>query len=849
MQSQDPTGQRRPSSIAGTTTLFEYLAEEVIGSEPPEAVKALAAAALLPWVTPELAVRLEIDEAAATLFDPKRRGVYATPAPNNPQAMSISPLVREFLLAHHRPGAGMEETLLRAASGFYQEVGAIPEAMECLLSLGSPDEVARFVAECGEAMLTAGMARSMVEAIELVPQKTRSVEVLLYEAEARQVLGDWEGATTCYEAMAPGPGEIPARLAWRLGFLSHMRGDVSTALAVYGRGRRSDGDLANVAALLGWTASAHWLRGERDEAKSLANEALGLARRANDSRALATAHTVLAMVAALDGDRAGNDVHYLRALEHAERARDVVQTIRIRSNRGSHFLEEGDYDNALAELDIALRLADMTGFQLWRAMSLSNRAQVLTSRGRLEESVADLEQAREIFRGMGSILESYPLAQMGDVYALRGDTALARAAYEEAIRLGAGSEDLQALVPALSGLARVIAADDPERATELADRAAEVTSVIGHVQALLAQGFVALAVGSVDRARAKAEEAAGVARSRHDLPGMAQAMELEAAAEPDQGRARSVLEQARRVWEEIDAPIGMARVDVALAGLPDGGPGLAKRAASALRGLGAKGMALQAEQMARNLSERGPHDVSIRTLGGFGVSVGGEPVPASAWQSRVAREIVGMLAASRGRPLHREIVVERLWPDEDPTKAGNRLSVALSTIRGVFDPERSRGADHYLIAARESLALDLDHVEVDIEAFFEEARRGRALHRTGDQVMGLSVLRSAEARYLGEFLEDQPYADWAIALREEARTEFMSIARVLAEAESRHGDHDASARWYMRILEQDAYNEPAHLALVSAMVAAGRHGSARRLYRIYVSRMGELEVEPAAFPG
>jgi DNA-binding SARP family transcriptional activator len=438
---------------------------------------------------------------------------------------------------------------------------------------------------------------------------------------------------------------------------------------------------------------------------------------------------------------------------------------------------------------------------------------------------------------------------MGDVYALRGDTALARAAYEEAIRLGAGSEDLQALVPALSGLARVIAADDPERATELADRAAEVTSVIGHVQALLAQGFVALAVGSVDRARAKAEEAAGVARSRHDLPGMAQAMELEAAAEPDQGRARSVLEQARRVWEEIDAPIGMARVDVALAGLPDGGPGLAKRAASALRGLGAKGMALQAEQMARNLSERGPHDVSIRTLGGFGVSVGGEPVPASAWQSRVAREIVGMLAASRGRPLHREIVVERLWPDEDPTKAGNRLSVALSTIRGVFDPERSRGADHYLIAARESLALDLDHVEVDIEAFFEEARRGRALHRTGDQVMGLSVLRSAEARYLGEFLEDQPYADWAIALREEARTEFMSIARVLAEAESRHGDHDASARWYMRILEQDAYNEPAHLALVSAMVAAGRHGSARRLYRIYVSRMGELEVEPAAFPG
>ena len=66
----------------------------------------------------------------------------------------------------------------------------------------------------------------------------------------------------------------------------------------------------------------------------------------------------------------------------------------------------------------------------------------------------------------------------------------------------------------------------------------------------------------------------------------------------------------------------------------------------------------------------------IRTLGGFGVTIAGEPVPSSAWQSWVAREVVGMLAANRGRSVHREVVIERLWPDEDATKAGNRLSVA-----------------------------------------------------------------------------------------------------------------------------------------------------------------------------
>jgi DNA-binding SARP family transcriptional activator len=51
------------------------------------------------------------------------------------------------------------------------------------------------------------------------------------------------------------------------------------------------------------------------------------------------------------------------------------------------------------------------------------------------------------------------------------------------------------------------------------------------------------------------------------------------------------------------------------------------------------------------------------------------------------------------------------------------------------------------------------------------------------------------------------------------------------------------------MLERDPYHEPAHLGLVSAMAAAGRHGAARRLYGVYAGRMASLDVEPAAFPG
>jgi hypothetical protein len=53
---------------------------------------------------------------------------------------------------------------------------------------------------------------------------------------------------------------------------------------------------------------------------------------------------------------------------------------------------------------------------------------------------------------------------------------------------------------------------------------------------------------------------------------------------------------------------------------------------------------------------------------------------------------------------------------------------------------------------------------------------------------------------------------------------------------------------YLRILERDPFDEGAHLGLVAALVAAGRHGEARRRYGFYATKMEEISVEAAPFP-
>ena len=193
------------------------------------------------------------------------------------------------------------------------------------------------------------------------------------------------------------------------------------------------------------------------------------------------------MLAALDGDRGANDAHYLRALEHAERAGDLLQIIRIHANRASRHVEEGSYEDALAELETAVGLADLAGAS-FLALALTNRGDAHFGLGRLEEAIRDLDSAKAIYQRISSWMLAYPLQKLGEVYRERGDFALARAAYEEAIALSEQGGDLQGLVPALAGLARVVVDEEPDEAARLADRAVAAGPGMAFVAALLAAG-------------------------------------------------------------------------------------------------------------------------------------------------------------------------------------------------------------------------------------------------------------------------------------------------------------------------------------------------------------------------
>jgi len=826
--------------------LLDYLAREVVGWLTPDDRDIVQRLALFDRIPSDLMRVPGIITPRGLVPDLAHRGLLVEVAADG--SLSLHSLLRQYVRDQLPLPARTRRAVYRRAAGWLEHQGRHAEALDRLRLAEDPDELRRLVAERGVEILDGGGLRELLDAIEALPDRSRDRGTLLLEGEARMVAGDTQRALRCLETVAGRRQRLPPGLAWRMGQLRYLRGELPEAMAAFERGRTDAGDVRDISLLLAWTATGRWLQGDLTRARADAARALALAESVGADRCLAAAHTVLAMLASVDGDSAAMEDRSAAALGAAERAGDMLQSIRILTNRASHRGDEGRYGEALQDLDRAIERAEISGYAFFHALALSNRGSLLAATGRLEAAATSLEASLVIYRRMGSRSMRYPLLGLADLYRIRGEPTIARAAYREAIEYAEAAADHQALPPLLAGLALVLPDEERDAAQDLARRARDMSQGPGRIGTLLANGWLALAAGSAE-APGFARDAMDEATRRGNPAGQAGALELSAMTTQESRLRLAALREAKSSWARLGDIVSEARVDLAIArldGRHDSGSALEVQRLAAL------GVAVAAAsagpgllRQARRASTGLP---AIRTLGGFAAERDGVPVDASAWQSRKARDLVKVLVARRGHRVSRDMLMELLWPEEPPERLHNRLSVALATARGVLGAGPDPSTSAVIRADAEAVWLDREAVAVDVEAFLSAAAKALALAKQHPDATAIASLQAAEAAYGGDFLADDVDAEWAAPLREQARSAYLAVTRILTYRLLDSGDLDAAARYALRILELDPWDEDAHMWLVRTLDAAGRHGEARRQYRSYVARMRELDVEPVTFP-
>ncbi|MGQ0837197.1 BTAD domain-containing putative transcriptional regulator [Actinokineospora sp.] len=820
-----------------------YLAEEVLGSEPAWARDLLRRLAVFGTVTSRTVDAIGIAGASGLLTELTRRGLVRRGPGGLVRWSMIGPLVDYFDHEAVLPAADRAALHVTAARECVVR-GAHAEGLRHLLAAESHAACVALLVERGEALVNSGQVDVVLAASALPETYLDDPRVQRIIGQARQVRGQWAAATECFRRAGRDHDDLEPALAWRVGLLAFTQGEFTEVLSVFGRTRFAKEDTTAETRMLAMAASAHRMTGDVDGARVMIARAESAARLGGQPRALAAVHQARAMLASADADRRQAQAECRAALHIAEAADDKVQAAWIRGCHAVHMLDMGSPRQALAEARAMRGLAEQCDSSFLLAQAATTCGRALVRLGLLDEALADLQTAVDLFQRLGSRFLAWPLCGLGDLYRVRGQLVRAHAAYEEALALTEPCHDVLGQSFALVGLARIRAADDLVAARALAERAVALGEGLREVAAYLTRGWVALLEGDRGRAAADAALAGAAARRRRDDPGLAEVLTLTVLSSCDPVADSALLGEAIDIWQETGCRLEEAAARVVAARVGTAAPDIAAQlAAETLLGLGIDVGSRRAAGPLAVLSRSGPA-VTIRTLGGFQVTRDGSAVPKTTWQSKKARELVKILVARR-RPVPRDQLMELLWPEVDPARSGNRLSVLLSGVRDVLQPLRAEAEP--LATDGNVVWLDPTQVRIDVEEFLGYAEDALDAHRR-DRDDAIARLTAAAGAYTGDFLEDDPYQDWSSPLAEDVRATHIALLRVLIARLRAAHDVDGVVRYTLRLLGHDPYDEQAHLGLVDMMFAAGRLGEARRYHQIYQRRMRDIGVTPRPLP-
>ena len=228
--------------------------------------------------------------------------------------------------------------------------------------------------------------------------------------------------------------------------------------------------------------------------------------------------------------------------------------------------------------------------------------------------------------------------------------------------------------------------------------------------------------------------------------------------------------------------------------------------------------------------------VRLCLLGGFRAERAGEPVLDSAWGRPQAKTLVKILAVERSHQLHREQLIELLWPDEQPATVDVSLRKLLSFARHALDAES--GIPTLLAVRDELVTLDAQRIWIDADAF-ERAAKGALAAPT------VEGLEAAASMYAGELLPEDRYEDWAAPRREDLSALHREVLLTLASMLTARGDRDGAGARLQQLLVLGPADEPVHRELMRLYAAGGNRAASLQQYRACREALAaELGVEP-----
>src|ERR1700754_3788659 len=203
--------------------------------------------------------------------------------------------------------------------------------------------------------------------------------------------------------------------------------------------------------------------------------------------------------------------------------------------------------------------------------------------------------------------------------------------------------------------------------------------------------------------------------------------------------------------------------------------------------------------------------------------------PVSLRSGGKAEQLISCLALHPHCGVHRETLVERIWPDTAPTLASQCLNTLMHGLKAQLadaldgQPPILHLRSHYL--------LNLDGgMEVDVLEFESAVDPGHRMLAAGSAAAAIDAYERAILLYRGDLTSSSDIS--GLVERERLRAICLNTLARLADAHFELANYEQALAYAVRLLGVDPCREDAHRMTMRAYVRLGARAQALRQYNI-----------------
>ena len=819
---------RTPSSLE---SVFDYLAHEVLGKQEQYVTDFLLDVSALSELDPDVCGYVSgRDDSESILSRLSTAGlfVYATDAGQG--TFRFHNLLRTFLRRQARRDRMRWAECNRKAAAYYGDRGQDTRVVDHLLAAGEYDGAARELIKLAPELVQSGRFDALAywvgempgDVLEAYPDLLlRRADVYRLSSNYRDALAWYSMAEDIFAGRSDAAGRSRALKGKAMVYLDTVEPALSDSLLSQALLLLPEEERLERATLLRMMAESKTNQGQMQEALKLVRQAEQLISAAMEDELDIRVHlrtgrlgTALASLQRRAGEEQGNVDGRLRAEERGRPARSHRETQLLLSLVYS-LIGEGEQARTCAETAIQLGRDLKSPFvEAVGYMRLGHACHITPSaKGPSAEACyrRALEMCDEIKVTRG---RAEPLMGLALVHAMSDDLAHAEKEAAEALEIcrSAGDEWLAGFVQIAMGAGMAVTAHDAGAASWLAEAKETFARVGDEYCAVVCDLWLAvLALRSRD-----AKMLRGI------LDGLFKSIRT---------HSYEFLFTKRTLFGPADLGI------------------LAPLLVEAVRlGIDREHVAwLHSATGLPSVEYHPGYTLHVRTLGRFVLFRGTEEVSSREWQREKARSLFQLLIVNRKRYLHRDQILDALWPGLDSDAASSHFKVVFNAMLNVIEPGRPPRLNSFLIN-REGPLYGLNPLSgawVDADEFESlVAKAGRLA--PFDPQGACDLYRSAISLYRGDFLQECLYEDWAIAERERLLAVYLRAAQSFAEL--LYGGHEIEdcIEVCEFILTRDLCWEEAYRLLMLCYLERGNRSMALRAYERCEAALGsEMGVNPS----